>query len=959
MGKYMRMLLAVLLAACFALAPRAEAAQTLKVGIVPGTGFIEEDRPGHLRGIGYEYMEFLSGFGGWKFQYVPCVNWWEAGEKLQSGEIDLLPAMPGDYRTMPFATRTEHVIARFPMELVVHDGVLPMNMRLGTLDYNYPIPSLPKVAADYGFSYNLVPFHDATDMENAFGAGQIDGYVAPLLQPDKPVKILSLFDRVSYRLLVRSDRQDLLAQVNAAMDQLMMTQPNIRSTLRNKYERANGYPLVLTAEEKRYLAAKKSFKVAVFLPQKPFFYRDENTGEWAGATMSLLKKLESDLHIELEIIEEDSLENIRRLISRGNIDFLVDVPCDFSWLQGLNLYPTQPYRTVDYTPIIRGGFELPPIPKVAVVKDVFQTFNFVKNNYADHQVVYCQTLAECLRAVSNGRADVTYAPRAAVPYLMGGSFTYNLEAPTESLFSDNLSLGVSQQADPLLWQILNKEIAHLPPHFLQSALLEAGTVEVKGAIMTPKKILYQYPLLSTVAIFIIMSFIIGVLYYRYYMRRRHMIAIQQMAFMDTRYQLPNMLWLEQELKTLWDEAHIDDPQVKIYVAVFDLSSRDSMLELYSRHMLDMRLQEAAAHLQAEDWIMEVVSGVNTLQLVCLCKADDNEEIVTLAAEAVASYGYIEHDNTRISLHIKVGLCLLKDQKYLLDAEEKADMACRKIMGTMDIVKLYDEKMNRLMNIEQSIENSMSRALTDGEFKVWFQPKYDIATKHIVGAESLLRWQSSEMGFITPDRFLPSLEMNGFIIPVDHFVLKQVMMLQKHRLAEGLEVIPISVNQSRLHITEDGYLRKMKELMEKYHLPRGCIQLEMPETMFENFHQKTYRDHAVYTMEALHNFGYGLVLDNFGYVASSFTLLDYLPLEAVKIHPAILAAAQTSPGMQKVLESIISLCHKMNLTAIGVGVETVEQERMLASMGCHYGQGILNARPLPKDKFLELVKDRNG
>jgi EAL domain-containing protein (putative c-di-GMP-specific phosphodiesterase class I) len=152
---------------------------------------------------------------------------------------------------------------------------------------------------------------------------------------------------------------------------------------------------------------------------------------------------------------------------------------------------------------------------------------------------------------------------------------------------------------------------------------------------------------------------------------------------------------------------------------------------------------------------------------------------------------------------------------------------------------------------------------------------------------------------------------------------------------------------------------IQALMEKYHLPRGCIQLEMPETMFENFHQKTYRDHAVYTMEALHNFGYGLVLDNFGYVSSSFTLLDYLPLEAVKIHPAILAAAQTSEGMQKVLESIISLCQKLNLTAIGLGVETVEQERMLASMGCHYGQGILNARPLPKDKFLELVKDRNG
>ena len=961
MGKHSkaRGLLALLMAMIFCLMSPAEAAETLKVGYVPGTGFLEEDRPGHLRGLGYEYMQFLSGFGGWNFVYIPCVNWWEAGEKLSAGEIDLLPAMPGNYQTLPFASRTDHVIARFPMELVVHSDKPGQHLRLGTLDYNYPTPALPSVAKDYGFSYELVTFHDPTDMDKAFESKAIDGYVGPLLNPDKPAKILSFFDRVSYRLLVSSNRPDLLARVNAAQDQLMLTQPNIRSILRNKYERAKGYPLVLTPEEKKYLAEKNTFRVAVFLPQQPFFYRNGVTGEWKGATLALLKRLETDLNIKLEVVEEDSLEDIRRLITRGNIDFVIDVPCDFSWLEDLSLYPTQSYRTVDYTPVVRTGFDLPPLPKVAVVKDIFQTFNFIKNNYADHQIIYCKTLEECFRAVSNGRADITYAPRAAIPYLMEGSFTYNLESPTESLYSDNVSLGVAKQADPRLWQILNKEISHLPPQFLQAALLQEGGSEATGSIFTPKKLLYQYPLLTTLAIFLIMSILIGVLYYRYYMRRRHMMAIQQMAYLDTRYQLPNMLWMEQELKGIWEETRLEDPHISFFVAVFDLSSRDSMLELYSRHMMDTRLQETAARLQAEDWVLEVVAGVNTLQLVCLCKAANNEEIVTLAADAVAAYGFMEHDNTRISLHIKVGVCELREPNQLLDAEEKADMACRKIMGTMDIVKLYDERMNRLMNIEHSIESSMSNALTEGEFKVWYQPKYDIATKHIIGAESLLRWQSSEMGFITPDKFLPSLEMNGFIIPVDHFVLKQVMMMQKHRLADGEEIIPISVNQSRLHITEDGYLRTMKEMMEKYHLPKGCVQLEVPETMFENFHLKSYRDHAVYTMEALRNYGYSLVLDNFGYVSSSFTLLDYLPLEAVKIHPAILMAAEKSDGMKKVLESIINLCHRMNLKVVGVGVETVEQEQLLASMGCHYGQGILNARPLPKDKFLELVKERNG
>lgn len=103
-------LLCIFLSALFLSTP-VWALEELKVGYVPGTGFLDEDRPGHMRGNGYEYMEFLSGFLGAKFTYIPCVNWWEAGAKLENMEIDLLPAMPGNYKTLPFAMRTDHVLA--------------------------------------------------------------------------------------------------------------------------------------------------------------------------------------------------------------------------------------------------------------------------------------------------------------------------------------------------------------------------------------------------------------------------------------------------------------------------------------------------------------------------------------------------------------------------------------------------------------------------------------------------------------------------------------------------------------------------------------------------------------------------------------------------------------------------------------------------------------------------------
>ena len=231
-----RRLCALLLILCTILLPaRVSAIEELKVGYVPGTGFVEEDRPGHLRGNGYEYMEFLSGFLGAKFTYIPCVNWWEAGAQLHSGEIDLLPAMPGDYKSLPFARRTDHVIARFPMELVVQDDFAGGQVLLGTLDYNYPTPNLARVAKEHGFSYELVSFNEPAAMKEAFASRAIDGYIQPLLHPEKKERVLALFDRVSYRLLLRQDRGELFDRVNAAQDNLLLNQPNIRNRLNDKY----------------------------------------------------------------------------------------------------------------------------------------------------------------------------------------------------------------------------------------------------------------------------------------------------------------------------------------------------------------------------------------------------------------------------------------------------------------------------------------------------------------------------------------------------------------------------------------------------------------------------------------------------------------------------------------------------------------------------------------------------
>lgn len=935
-----------------------DALQTLRVGYVPGTGFLEENRPGHMMGNSFEYMEFLAEYGEWQFEYVPCATWWEAGAKLESGEVDILPAMPGDYNSLPFAQRVDHVVARFPMELVVQDNLQKNALRLGTLDYNYPIPSLPAVAKAEGFTYELVEFHDAVEMEKAFSQRYIDGYVDAMLHPEKPDHVLAIFDRVSYRLMVRSDRKELLAKLNYCMDQLLLDQPNIRNRLNDKYGRAKGFPLVLTPEEREFLKNKEKLSVAVLMRQKPYLYKDEN-GEWQGVIPAVLQQIAGDTGVQIEILEADSLEDVKRMVRRGSVDFVADVPCDFSWLKDLGLAPTQPYMDVHYVQVWRRGNNYLSSPRVAAVRDSFHTKEFVEMSYKEEQILYCDTIEECLKAVSDGKADVTYAPRGMVPHLVESAQVYNLEAETESRFAESVSLGILREADPRLWHILNKEINHLPPGLVNNAAINVAKDTTYH--WNPMWLLHHYPLQTSLVILAIMGTALLVFWNRTRMRKRHIEAIQYMAYTNLRYRLPNLLWLEnrmEEIREHMKQEPAREPEELMYAVVFDMNSKSSAVEVYGRDLLDRHLRSVAEKLKAKEWVSEVVAGADAGQLVAVCKAGGEGAIRNLVTEAVEEFGYLETAEARVSMHLRAGICPLLKDDFLQEITDRAGTACRELQGR-ESVRFYDEALKEQLALEQRIEANMEKALERGEFKAWYQPKYDIETRRIVGAEALVRWQSEEMGFMPPGKFIPIFEQNGFVMAVDFALLVQTFELQKRRLAEGKPTVPISVNQSRLHITEEGYLDKMREIVDKYRLPPGLVELEVTETMFGDFDHESHREKAAGVMGELHKLGFTLSLDDFGSGFSSFTMLDYLPLDTMKIDRSILVASDHSERMRHILGNIIELGRTIDMKVICEGIETGEQEKMLLELGCRYGQGYLNSKPLPEQEFIEFLERRNG
>ena len=384
-----------------------------------------------------------------------------------------------------------------------------------------------------------------------------------------------------------------------------------------------------------------------------------------------------------------------------------------------------------------------------------------------------------------------------------------------------------------------------------------------------------------------------------------------------------------------------------------------MTENMGHTIVEKQIYALAEGLKKSELAIFTAAGIDVGHLVCFCKAENAKEISHWAAEIISQYSYMDtaDSGAKIVIHMKAGICPYDDSLAVRRAVNRAIIACRQISNNE--VKLFDDNLEKRLTTEHELENEMVNALNNDEFKPYYQPKYDIETRKIIGAEALVRWISPEKGFMPPGEFIPLFERNGFVIQVDYYILEKACQLQMRRLAAGQSIIPISVNQSRLHMTEEGYLDKMRAIVVKYKLPPNIIELEITETMFGDFDKKSARQNAEKVINGLKELGFIISVDDFGAGYSSFSLLSSLPMDVMKIDRSVLTGADTSQKMKKILGNVIELGHSLGMRVICEGIETVEEENLLLSLGCRYGQGFLNAKPMPVEEFIDFFERRNS
>ncbi len=312
------------------------------------------------------------------------------------------------------------------------------------------------------------------------------------------------------------------------------------------------------------------------------------------------------------------------------------------------------------------------------------------------------------------------------------------------------------------------------------------------------------------------------------------------------------------------------------------------------------------------------------------------------------------DKIRISL--KAGVYDVEDPNMpVITMCARAKFALNEIKDRFDIrVAKYDEALKAAISKENKILSDMKMGINEGQFKVYYQPKYDVLCEKTVGAEALVRWVHPEYGMISPADFIPIFEKNGFITEVDLCVWEECCKFLQKRKNEGKEIIPISVNVSRLDMVADGLVDKVCELVDRYGIEHKYFHLEITETAYANDPEKLNR-----VLEEFKSRGFVIEIDDFGSGHSSLSILSEMPTDILKLDMKFLNSKQDVHIRNKILYSVVKLANLMNLKIVAEGVETKEQLDYLRKIKCNYVQGYYFSKPLPEEDFEEIIDNENN
>lgn len=666
----------------------------------------------------------------------------------------------------------------------------------------------------------------------------------------------------------------------------------------------------------------------------PFSYYEN--GEYKGIYPDYLNKISELSGITFTYMPYESDEQFESYFTLGKADGVASAYGDW-----LGLYSvTEPYTTVEYNVIAPTGSHIDEdmFLTVAVPYSNLTLKNYIDDTYPSWDVIQCEDTSEAIKMVNSKKADITLVTAIELQTSVSLLRYKKVEVISDFSVYIPISMAISSVSCPDgMVTLLNKFIICEPlgdneaitRKYILNGIYIPNIVEFLVVHDGLLLLIFLGIILAIAAVFV---------------RWRH---LKKAAVTDSLTKLWNKDKFIKEVK----KRLKDNKDEEFLLAVLDVERFNIVNDRFGLEVGNQTLTKIGGGIKKIFRGSGIFARGNGDEFLIL--AQDTPENRKKMSDASLLDIKI-YNTTHYKLSIKVGVCLITyndiKEGSVTSYIDRAKVAKAKIKGHQDIsISYFTRKMGDKLDKENELETIMRKSLENNEFLVYYQPKYDLNTNKIIGAEALVRWQHPTKGLISPGDFIPLFEKNGFIVDVDFYVYECVMKMLNKRISQKKKVVPISMNVSRCHLNSPTFTSHLEELADKYEIPKDVIEMEITESIFGD------EDRAAITlMYDLKKRNFTLSMDDFGSGYSSLNLLRELPIDTLKIDKGFLDTTDDNARSRVIVEEIISMATKINIKTVCEGVETEQQRDFLKKAGCDMVQGFFYARPMPLEEFEALL-----
>lgn len=920
----------------------------VRIGFYEDGDYMSRNRKNEYVGYNLEFMYEIAKYSGWKYEIVDCRSWNNALSMLENGEIDILPSVfysQERAKTMLFSAQPiSHIYTTLNVRVNdsrydYEDFASFQGMKVGIIKNTLDGQRFAEYCATNNIDVEIIPIDETPDLTRDLASGVLDGIAITHLGRSSTFRSVAQFNPEPLHVAVSKRRPDLLAQLNTATNTLNTRNPNFLSRLFTKHLSVSNFQdPVFSKAELDYISNNHEITVLYDATWHPLSYTDPKTLKFTGVIADLFAHIAdiSGLKFRYEPVNGTPL---RARTERTPFTVLAGVNSDYLWNSKNNIHSTQIYLRSPLVLVSRG--EDMKTGAIAL-QEGYMLSRKIAEEHPNQTILYYNSPAKCYQALMRGDAQSTYINAHVADYLLSNENLAGVSPITLSNYYDELSIGISTEANPLLFSILDKSLQYTTIAEIEGFVLKNA---IRAHSVSWQRVVREHSMAIILFLLVFSCIIIGLLATLLLFKSRTAQRIEKILYKDELTGLPNLnkfrldatARLHAEKYNEFALIYVDVKQFKTFNDTFGFSEGNRIL-IAMAEVFQSELQEG-----------ELCARISADLFVLLLRHKDWETTAARTARMETRLDEWGHQITRnYQLILVFGVYVTvrgesRDLALMLDFASYAKRSAG--MPHKSITVLYDETMRQEGLLQRMLADRMHLSLKDGEFVPYFQPKVDLVTGRLVGCEALARWNFPGKGLLLPERFLPFFEKNGFVTELDLYIYERVCQVQQEWKNTGLAILPVSCNFSRQHFNNPEFPARLTRIADAYNIAYANLELEVTESVFfGNIAQ--VQEHFI----CLRKLGFALAIDDFGTGYSSLSLLQQFAVDVMKLDRSFIQKGMHGVREQAVVRGAIQMAKDLSMRVICEGVETIEQEQVLRSMGCDHAQGYYYAPPMPRDEY---------